>query len=72
MEREVKMSRKCKISYLRSRIMVDIEYVNTILDVIVSDRLENKKEVMLLAEIALGKGKNIDRNNQKIGKILKI
>lgn len=66
------MNKKRKIYYLRNRIMIDIEYVNTIFDVIVSDRLENKKEIMLLAEIALGKGKNIDRNNQKMGKILKI
>lgn len=65
------MGKKREISYLRDRIMIDIDYVNTFLEFIVSDRLETMKEIMLFANIALAKGKNIDKNNRKIGKILK-
>lgn len=65
------MGKKREISYLRDRIMIDIDYVNTFLEFIASDRLETMKEIMLFANIALAKGKNIDKNNRKIGKILK-
>lgn len=64
------MKKKRKIYYLKGRIMQDIEKVNLILDIIASDRVENLKETSILASIALFKGRQISKNNEKIGKIL--
>jgi hypothetical protein len=64
------MSKKHKISYLRSKIMTDIEQVNLLLNFITSYKTETLAEAAILANIALVKGKNISRNNEKIGKIL--
>lgn len=64
------MSKKRKISYLRDRIMVDIEKISLLLDIIASNRTENLKESSILANIALSKSKQISRNNEKIGKIM--
>lgn len=64
------MSRKRKISYLREKIMIDIQDINLLLDLIVSYRVETFAEAMTLANMALAKGKRIDQNNRKIGKIL--
>ena len=68
----MKMSKKRKIRYLRDRIMVDIEQINLLLDIIASDKVENLKESSILASIALGKGEQIVKNNEKIGKLLNI
>lgn len=64
------MSKKYKISYLREKIMVDIQDINLLLDLITSYRVETFAEVLTLANIALSKGKQINKNNEKIGKIL--
>lgn len=64
------MSKKKKISYLTERMSYDIEVVNVLLEIIASDRTENVIEVQILAGLALCKGKQIDKNNYKIGKIL--
>lgn len=64
------MNKKHKISYLRERIMCDIEKVNLLLEIIASDRIEDLREAYILASIALFKGKQISKNNEKIGKIL--
>lgn len=64
------MSKKHKISYLREKIMVDIQDINLLLDLITSYRVETFAEVLTLANIALSKGKQINKNNEKIGKIL--
>lgn len=64
------MSKKRKISYLREKIMIDIQDVNLLLDLITSYRIDTFAEVIILANIALEKGKQINKNNKKIGKIL--
>ena len=51
------MGKKHKISYLRDKIMIDIEKVNLLLNILASDRVENLNEASILASIALGKGK---------------
>jgi hypothetical protein len=66
------MSKKQKISYLRDRIMCDIQDINVLLDLITSYRVETFSEVMTLANIALTKGKHVSKNNEKIGKLLNI
>ena len=65
-----KMSKKRKISYLREMIMCDIEKVKLLLKIITFDKVESLKEAQILANLALLKSKQIDRNNEKIGKIL--
>lgn len=64
------MGKKRKISYLRSEIMMDIYDINLLLDLIISCKVEKFADTMALCSIALKKGKRIDKNNQKIGKIL--
>lgn len=64
------MSKKYKISYLRERIMCDVEKVNLLLEIITSYRTETPTEAVILANLALAKSKNIRKNNEKIGKIL--
>ena len=64
------MSKKRKISYLREMIMCDIEKVNLLLEIIASDKVDSTLETYILASIALEKGKRIDKNTEKIGKIL--
>ncbi|MDD3436364.1 MAG: hypothetical protein PHC64_04335 [Candidatus Gastranaerophilales bacterium] len=64
------MSNRHKIIYLRNRIMIDIEKVILLLDVIASDRIETIKEASILARTAWEKCRQINKNNQKIGKIL--
>ena len=64
------MNKKRKISYLRERIMCDIEKINVLLELITSYRAETHKEAVILARLALSKSKQIDKNNEKIGKIL--
>lgn len=64
------MNKKHKISYLREKIMIDIQDINLLLDLITSYRVETFAEVMILANIAQAKGKRINKNNEKIGKIL--
>lgn len=66
----VKMNKKHKISYLRERIMCDIEKINVLLELITSYRAETHKEAVILARLALAKSRNINKNNEKIGKIL--
>ena len=66
------MGKRRKIFYLRNRIMIDVEQINLLLDIIASDRVENLNESSILASIALGKGKQISKNNEKMGKLLKI
>lgn len=65
------MSKKKKISYLTERISYDIEVVNVLLEIISSDRTENILEIQILAGLALCKGKQIDKKNEKIAKILR-
>jgi hypothetical protein len=67
----MKLNKKHKLCYLRSRIMTDISQINLLLDFITSYKIETLAEAAILADIALAKGKNISRNNEKIGKILK-
>jgi hypothetical protein len=64
------MSKKRQISYLREKIMCDIEKVNVLLEIITSYRTETYKEAVILARLALAKSRNISKNNEKIGKIL--
>jgi hypothetical protein len=64
------MGKKRKIIYLRDRIMIDIEKINLLLDFIASNRIETINEASILASIALDKGKQISKNNEKIGKFL--
>lgn len=49
-----------------------LEEVNLLLDFIASDRVDTLLEATVLAEIALEKTKNIDKNNGKIAKIFKL
>lgn len=65
------MSKKSKLYYLKSKIMTEIEQVNLLLDFISSYRTTTLTEAAILANIALLKGKNISKNNEKIGLILK-
>ncbi|MFA6989259.1 MAG: hypothetical protein WC197_04235 [Candidatus Gastranaerophilaceae bacterium] len=65
------MNKKRELYYLRSKIMTDIEQVNLLLNFITSYKIETLSEAAILASIALAKGKNINKNNEKIGKILK-
>jgi hypothetical protein len=51
--------------------MTDIEQVNLLLNFITSYKTETLTEAVILANIALGKGRNISKNNEKLGKILK-
>ncbi len=64
------MSKKGRISYLRKRIMYDIEKVNILLGIIASHRTETHQESIILAHLILTKTKRIDKNNEKIGRIL--
>lgn len=64
------MGKRGKILRLREEIMSDIYDINLLLDFIVSNRVDTFAEAMALADIALEKGKRIDINNEKIGKIL--
>ncbi len=64
------MNKKHQILYLRDKIMHDIKDINVLLDLITSYRVETFAETMTLAYIALEKGKRIDKNNEKIDKIL--
>ncbi len=64
------MGKKHKISYLRDKIMIDIEKVNLLLNILASDRVENLNEASILASIALGKGKQISKNNEKLANLL--
>jgi hypothetical protein len=64
------MGKKHKISYFCTQIGIEIYYINILLNLITSCKVETMPEVMSLAELALEKGKKIDRNNEKIGKIL--
>ena len=64
------MSKKRKVSYLSERISWDIETINILLEIITTDRVENLIEAQVLADLALFKSKQIDRKNEKIGKIL--
>lgn len=64
------MGKKGKIIYLSEQIGIDIYYINILLNLITSCKTETMAEAMTLAEIALQKGKRIDINNEKIGKIL--
>lgn len=66
------MSKKQKLYYLRSKIMYEIEQVNLLLDFIASEKIETLIEAIIVARIALVKAKNISKNNEKIGKILKL
>ncbi len=66
------MGKRRKIFYLRNRIMIDVEQINLLLYIIASDRVENLNESSILANIALKKGKQISKNNEKMGKLLKI
>jgi len=66
------MSKKHKISYLRSRIMVDNESIELLLDIIASDKLENLNEASVLAGLALNISKQIRKNNEKIGIMLRL
>jgi len=65
------MGQKRELCYLRTKIMIDMEQINLLLDFISSFRVETLAEASILASLALTKGKNISRNNEKIGKILK-
>jgi len=64
------MGKKGKVIYLSERITEDISDINLLLDLIASDKIETIAEMMTLADIALERGKRLDRNNEKIGKIL--
>lgn len=64
------MGKRSKVLYLRGKIMQDIYDVNLLLDLITSDKIEKFSDVMVLCSMALKKGKRIDKNNEKIGKIL--
>jgi len=64
------MSKKRELYYLRSRIMIDIEQINLLLDYISTFKTETLAEASILASIALAKGKSIGKNNEKISKIL--
>lgn len=66
------MSKKHKISYLRSRIMIDNESIELLLDIIASNKLETHNEASVLAALALNISKQIGKNNKKIGILLKI
>lgn len=63
------MGKKKKLYHLHSKIGTDIEQVNLLLDFIASDKVDTLIEASILADIALNKTKNIDKNNEKIGKI---
>ncbi|MFA6990028.1 MAG: hypothetical protein WC197_08170 [Candidatus Gastranaerophilaceae bacterium] len=65
------MNKRHELYYLRSKIMTDIEQVNLLLNFITSYKTETLTEAVILANIALGKGRNISKNNEKLGKILK-
>lgn len=64
------MNKKQKIYYLRNKIMCDVEKLNVLLEIITSNRAGTYNEAVILASLALAKSKQIDRNNEKIGKIL--
>lgn len=64
------MGKKRKISYLNEKIGVDIYYINMLLNLITSCKIETMAEAMTLAELALEKVEKIDQNNEKIFKIL--
>ena len=64
------MSKKREISYLNERISWDIETVNVLLEIIADDRVENLMEAQVLASLALFKGRQIDKKNEKIDRIL--
>lgn len=64
------MNKKHQISYLRKKIMYDINDINILLDLITSYKVETFTEIMVIINIALEKGKRINKNNQKIGRIL--
>lgn len=65
------MGKKGKIIYLSERITEDIYDVNLLLKLIIDCKVETMNEMVALAYIALEKGKKVDRNNDKIGKILR-
>lgn len=64
------MGKRGKIIYLSERITEDIYDVNLLLKLIIGCKVETMNEMVALAYIALEKGKKVDRNNDKIGKIL--
>lgn len=64
------MGKKGKVLRLREKIMADIGDINILLDLITSDKVETLADIMALSNIALERGKRIDINNEKIGKIL--
>lgn len=66
------MSKRKNLSYLREKIMCDIQDLNTLLEIIVSYRFETQTEAVILTRLALEKGKKIDNYNEKIGKILNL
>lgn len=64
------MGKRGKILRLKEKIMLDIYDVNLLLRLIASDKIEKFSEIMTLADIALERGKRININGEKIGKIL--
>ena len=65
------MSKRQKIYYLKSQIMIDAEKINLLLQILHSEKIDSLKESYILAGIALDKCIQISKNNEKIGKILK-
>lgn len=65
------MGKKGKIIYLSERMTEDISDVKLLLKLIIDCKVETMNEMVSLAYIALEKGKKVDRNNNKIGKILR-
>lgn len=64
------MGKKGKVIYLSERITEDISDIKLLLKLIIDCKVETMNEMVALAYIALEKGKKVDRNNGKIGKIL--
>lgn len=64
------MGKRGKVIYLSERITEDIYDVNLLLKLIIDFKVETMNEMVALAYIALEKGKKVDKNNEKIGKIL--
>lgn len=65
------MGKRGKILRLREKIMSDIQGVNILLDLIDADKIETLAGIRVLVNIALERGKRIDKNNKKIGRILR-
>ena len=52
--------------------MIDIEKLTLLLNIIASDKTETLNDASILASTAIEKCKQIAKNNQKIGIILKL